>query len=280
MDVQDQFRDGVRWVSLAPIADPHLVAATIAGAFDLRESVGSQALIHSLKRFLEDKHLLLVLDNFEQVVTAADVVADLLEVCPWLKVLVTSRSPLHIRGERQFPVPPLALPDRKHPAGLERLVAVCGRGVCSFSARKPCGLILRSLTRRRPPWPRSATRLDGLPLAIELAAARIKLFSPQALLSRLKSRLDVLTSGARDLPARQQTLRSAIDWSYNLLSDPAKVLFRRLAVFAGGWTLDAAEAVCNVNGDLGGDVLDEIEVLADNSLLTNRLRRPNRALVY
>jgi hypothetical protein len=111
-------------------------------------------------------------------------------------------------------------------------------------------------------------QLDGLPLAIELAAARIKLFSPQALLARLKSRLDVLTSGARDLPARQQTLRSAIDWSYTLLSDPAKVLFRRLSVFSGGLTLDAAEAVCNSEGDLGGDVLDEIEVLVDNSLLT------------
>ena len=121
LDVQDQFRDGVCWVSLAPIADPNLVVATIASAFDLRESMGSQSLLHSLKRYLEDKHLLLVLDNFEQVVTAADGVADLLEVCPWLKVLVTSRAPLHIRGERQFPVPPLALPDRKRPSGLERL---------------------------------------------------------------------------------------------------------------------------------------------------------------
>ena len=266
IDVQDQFRDGVYWVPLAPIADPNLVVATIAGAFDLRESAGGQALIQSLKRFLEDKHLLLVLDNFEQVVTAADVVAELLEVCPWLKVIVTSRSPLHIRGERQFPVPPLALPDRRQPAGLERLsqYAAVELFIQRAQAVKPDFVITNETA---PAVAEICYQLDGLPLAIELAAARIKLFSPQALLARLKSRLDVLTSGARDLPARQQTLRNAIDWSYNLLSDPAKVLFRRVSVFAGGWTLDAAEAVCNAAGDLGSDMLDEIEVLVDNSLV-------------
>ncbi|MFN8597515.1 MAG: adenylate/guanylate cyclase domain-containing protein [Anaerolineae bacterium] len=266
LDTQDQFRDGVYWVPLAAIADPNLVVATIAGVFDLRESPGSQALIQSLKRALEDKHLLLVLDNFEQVVTAADIVAELLEACPWLKIVVASRAPLHIRGERQFPVPPLALPERQRLVDLERLsqYAAVELFIQRAQAVKP-GFAITNETA--PAVAEICHQLDGLPLAIELAAARIKLFSPQALLSRLKSRLDVLTSGARDLPARQQTLRNAIDWSYNLLSGPAKVLFRRLSVFAASFTLDAVEAVCNLDGDLGGDVLDEIDTLVDNSLM-------------
>jgi predicted ATPase/class 3 adenylate cyclase len=267
IDLQDQFHDGVCWVSLAPIGDPNLVVTTIANVCDIREAAGGQSLLHSLKRYLEDKHLLLVLDNFEQVVTAADVVADLLETSPWLKVIVTSRSPLHIRGERQFPVPPLALPDRKRSSGLERLsqYAAVELFIQRAQAVKPDFAITNETA---PAVAEICYQLDGLPLAIELAAARSKLFSPQALLARLKSRLDILTAGARDLPARQQTLRSAIDWSYNLLSDPARVLFRRLSVFSGGLTLDAAETVCNIDGDLGADVLDAIEVLVDNSLLT------------
>jgi predicted ATPase/class 3 adenylate cyclase len=266
-DLKEQFHDGVCWVSLASIGDPSLVVATMANAFDLRESAGSQSLLQSLKRYLEDKRLLLVLDNFEQVVTAADGVADLLETSPWLKVIVTSRSPLHIRGERQFPLPPLALPDRKRLPALERLsqYAAVELFIQRAQAVKPDFAITNETA---PAVAEICYQLDGLPLAIELAAARSKLFSPQALLARLKSRLDVLTSGARDLPARQQTLRSAIDWSYNLLSDPARVLFRRLSVFSGGLTLDAAEAVCNIDGDLGSEVLGEIEVLVDNSLLT------------
>jgi predicted ATPase/class 3 adenylate cyclase len=266
IDLQDQFQDGAAWVPLASISDPDRVAAAIANAFDLREAAGGQSLIHNLKRYLEDKRLLLVLDNFEQIVTAADVVADLLEASPWLKVIVTSRSPLHIRGERQFPVPPLALPDRKRPSDLERLsqYAAVELFIQRAQAVKPDFAITNETA---PAVAEICYQLDGLPLAIELAAARIKLFSPQALLARLKSRLDVLTSGARDLPARQQTLRSAIGWSYNLLSDPARVLFRRLAVFAGSLTLDAVEVVCNIDGDLGSAVLDELETLVDNSLL-------------
>ena len=267
IDLQDQFHDGVCWVSLAPIGDPNLVVTTIANVCDIREAAGGQSLLQSLKHYLEDKRLLLVLDNFEQVVTAADVVAELLEASPWLKVIVTSRSPLHIRGERQFPVPPLALPDRKRPSDLERLsqYAAVELFIQRAQAVKPDFAITNETA---PAVAEICYQLDGLPLAIELAAARSKLFSPQALLARLKSRLDVLTSGARDLPARQQTLRSAIDWSYNLLSDSARVLFRRLSVFSGGLTLDAAEAVCNIDGDLAEEVLDEIEVLVDNNLLT------------
>ena len=220
----------------------------------------------ALQNFLRDKHLLLLLDNFEQVVEAAPVVADLLQACHALKIIVTSRAPLHLRGEREFPVTPLALP--VHGAALPRDQLSHYAAVELFIQRAVAVKPDFAVTNENAPAVAEIChRLDGLPLAIELAAARIKLLSPQAMLNRLERRLPLLTGGARDLPERQQTLRNAIDWSYNLLDDQAKRLFRRLAVFVGGWTLDAAEQVCNLDGDLGADVLDELEELSDNSLL-------------
>jgi predicted ATPase len=266
LDVQGQFQDGAVFVDLAPTSDPNLVVSAIATALAVREAAGGQPLLDGLKLHLRDKHLLLLLDNVEQVIEAAHVVTGLLGACPHLKVLATSRIPLHIRGEKQFPVPPLALPDRKQLPEIERLsqYAAVKLFVQRAQAVKPdFGITSESA----PAITDICYQLDGLPLAIELAAARVKILSPQALLARLTSRLEVLTGGARDLPARQQTLRSTIDWSYNLLSDDAKALFRRLAVFVGGWTVEAAEVVCNVDGDLGADVLDKLEALLDNSLL-------------
>ncbi len=267
LDLLDQFKDGVFFVNLAPISDPSLVASTIATALDVRETVGSRPLIETLKDYLRHKQLLLLLDNFEQVVSAAPVVTELLETCPRLKILVTSRTPLHVRGEKEQPVPTLALPDRKSLPDVERLR--------QYAAVE---LFIQRVLDVKPDFtitPESllaiaeiCTRLDGLPLAIELAAARIKILSPQMMLARLEHRLPLLTEGARDLPARQQTLRSAIDWSYDLLDESARTLFRRLSVFVGGWTLEAAEAVCKSGDDLGIDVLDGLASLVDNSLLT------------
>jgi predicted ATPase len=262
----DHFDDGAYFVALAPIGDPDLVAPTMAQTLDLREMQGSQSILVAVQNYLRDKRVLLVLDNFEQIVAAAAVVSDLLQVCMHLKILVTSRAPLRVRGEHEFLVAPLAVPDAQLPMSLERL-----------SQYAAVELFIQRAVDVRPDFtinndnaPAVAEichRLDGLPLAIELAAARIKLLTPQAILNRLERRLPLLTGGARDLPVRQQTLRNTIDWSYNLLDDQPRQLLRRLAVFVGGWTLDAAEQICNLDGDLGIDVLDELEALSDQSLL-------------
>lgn len=260
----DHFVDGVYFVSLSPISDPELVASAIAQPLGVREAAG-RSLQESLQEYLRDKQLLLVLDNFEQILPAAPLVSALLTTCPRLKVLVTSRASLHLYGEQEFPVSPLALPDAKHftPTRLTAYAAIdlfCQRA----RAVKPDFALT----------PENATAvaqicigLDGLPLAIELAAARIKLFSPAALLARLDQRLTLLTGGSHDLPTRQRTLRDEIAWSYDLLTPAEQKLFCRLAVFVGGFTLEAAQAVGNINGDLAIDVLDGIATLVDQNLL-------------
>jgi predicted ATPase len=266
LEAADRFANGVCYVPLASISDPRLVAATIAQTFGLREARGTESIMAALQNFLRDRQLLLLLDNFEQVVEAASVVAELLQVCPALKIIVTSRAPLRLRGEREFPVTPLALP--VHGATLPRDQLSHYAAVELFIQRAVAVKPDFTVTNENAPAVAEICyRLDGLPLALELAAARIKLLSPQAMLNRLEQRLPLLTGGARDLPERQQTLRNTIDWSYNLLDDRARQLFRRLAVFVGGWTLDAAEQVCNLDGDLGADVLNELEDLSNNSLL-------------
>jgi predicted ATPase len=207
-----------------------------------------------------------VLDNFEQVVEAAPQVAELLAAAPRLKVLITSRVVLHVRGEQELQVPPLALPDPHQLPSLETVAQYAAVALFIVRARdvKPDFQVTNA---NAPAVAEICTRLDGLPLAIELAAARIKLFAPEALRKRLERRLGVLTGGPRDVPARQQTLRQTIDWSYELLTTDEQTLFRRLAVFVGGCTLEAVEAVCATNGAVGGDSLEGMAALVDRSLL-------------
>ena len=249
-EVLPAFRDGVWFVGLAPISDPSLVIPTVAQTLNLHAPPG-HSILSILKEHLLDKHLLLVLDNFEQVMPAGASLADLLASCPHVKLLVTSRSALHLRSEHEFPVPPLALPslEKKRlpdPEALQKYSAVALFGQRAASVR-PDFTINNS---NAAAVVEICARLDGLPLAIELVAARVKLLQPQAIQQRLQNRLQLLTGGAQDLPARQQTLRSAIEWSYDLLNEQEQKLFRRLAVFVGGCTLEAAEAVCGMrNGE-------------------------------
>jgi predicted ATPase len=237
-DLTDDFADGVYFGSLAPIGDPELVVPTIARTLRLREA-GGRPLLELLKAYLSDKQLLPLLDNFEHVAEAAPAVTELLTACPDLEVLVTSRERLHLSGEREYPVPPLRLPDLDRlpsPDALSRYDAVA-LFVERTQAVKPD---FRLNEANAAAVAEICLRLDGLPLAIKLAAARIKLFSPQAMLERLDQRLEVLVGGARDAPARQKTLRATLEWSYELLSEPEQKLFRRLGVFAGGCSLEAA----------------------------------------
>ena len=264
-----RFEGGLTFVNLAPLADAALVASAVARSFDVRES-GDLPLESAIAEHLRSRGAtLLFLDNFEQVSDAATLIQHLLDGCPALTVLVTSRQGLHIYGEQEFPVPPLPLPA---PGALfsPSTLMDCA-SVALFVQRAAAGRPDFTLT------PKNAGavveicfRLDGLPLAIELAAARVKILPPAELLARIERPLELLTGGARDLPERQQTLRQAIKWSYDLLSPAEQKLFRRLSVFAGGCTLEAAEAVCNTLEDLGVDVLDGVTSLVDNSLLGQR----------
>jgi predicted ATPase/DNA-binding CsgD family transcriptional regulator len=259
------FADGICFVALAALTDPALVVSTIAQALGVREQ-GSQPRLHSLEDHLRDRQLLLLLDNFEQLVSAAPVVAELLAAAPRLQVLVTSRASLRLSGEHEFVVPPLSLPDLQNLPPLDRLTEY--EAVRLFIERAQAVKADFTLTEGNGAAVAAIChQLDGLPLAIELAARRSKLFSPQALLPRLRNRLKLLVGGAREKPAHQQTLRGTIAWSYELLEEDEKTLFRRLAVFVEGCTLAAAESVCNAHGDLEGDVLDGVARLVDKSLL-------------
>jgi predicted ATPase/class 3 adenylate cyclase len=260
----DHFRDGVFFVALAPIIEPGLVASTIAQTLGVVESSG-KSITESLKDHLHNKSLLLLLDNFEQVVSAAPLVAEILAACSETKILLTSREGLRISGEREYPVPPLALPSLKQlpPPELLSQFAAVELFIQRARAAKP-GFEITDDTS--PAIAEICYRLDGLPLAIELAAARIKVLPPSALLTRMEHRLEFLTGGGRDLPARQQTLRNAIAWSYDLLDENEQEFFRRLSVFAGGCTVDAVEAIAEDHPS-PGSVLDRLESLLDKSLL-------------
>jgi predicted ATPase/DNA-binding CsgD family transcriptional regulator len=267
-ELQGSFADGVCFVSLAPIQDAALVLPTVVQALGLQGS-SAQGSMDLLKAALRERHLLLLLDNFEPVVAAAPQLVELLAACPRLTLLVTSREVLHVRGEREFPVPPLALPDPQHLPDCETLARY--------------GAVALFLARAREVQPTFAltpdtaqliaeisVRLDGLPLAIELAAARLKLLSLSSLLERLEHRLAVLTGGARDLPERQHTLRDTLAWSYELLSEEEQQLFRRLSIFVGGFILEAGEAVYDALGGESAQVLDGVTSLLDKHLLHQR----------
>ncbi len=264
-ELSDQFADGVFFVALAPLSEVELVVPTIVQTLGIREAEGQPPLA-LLKTVLKDKQMLLLLDNFEQVIEAAVQVAELLAVCPKLKLIVTSRVVLHVQAEREVAVPPLSLPNPKH---LPDLVALSQyEAVALFISRAQAVKADFAVTNANAPAVAAiCVRLDGLPLAIELAAARCKFFAPKALLARLEQGLAVLSGGARDLPARQQTLRAAIAWSYDLLSPQEQQLFRRLAIFVDGCTIEAAEAVCRATGELEADILEGLLSLVDKSLL-------------
>jgi predicted ATPase/class 3 adenylate cyclase len=264
-ELTDHFPDGTWFVSLAPISDPDLVIPTISQALGLQET-RDQTPLEQVKRSLQRKQTLVLLDNFEQVVAAATAVADLLTGCPRLNVLVTSRERLHLRAEHDYAVPPLTLPDPKHLPDLLSLSQY--DAVALFIERAQAVKSEFQVTKSSAPAVAEiCVRLDGLPLALELAAARLRLFPPQALLTRLEQRLPLLVSPTRDAPARQHTLRHTIAWSYDLLDASEQRLFQRLCVFVGGMTLEAVEAVYAALGDEPAMVLDGLASLMDKSLL-------------
>jgi non-specific serine/threonine protein kinase len=260
-----RFPDGVRFVPLAPVRDPGLVVAGIAQALDVRE-VGGRPMPERLTDFLQGRRLLLVLDNFEHVLAAAPVVAELLGASPRVKVLATSRERLNLGGEHELVVSPLALPD------LEDVLTV--EGLNRYDATR---LFLDRARTARADWVVTAAdvpalvgichRLDGLPLAIELAAARVRHLPVCEIAEHLDDRFRLLVAGSRAVPARHQTLRALVDWSHDLLAEAERVLFRRLAVFAGGWTLEAAEAVAAGDGIAREEVFDLLSRLVDQSLV-------------
>jgi predicted ATPase/DNA-binding CsgD family transcriptional regulator/Tfp pilus assembly protein PilF len=283
--LRSDFPDGVVFVALASVGDPSVVLPTIAHALGVREQ-GDRSLVDQIATAVGERRLLVVLDNFEQIVAAAPDVALLLIACARMSALVTSRSPLHVRGEREFPVAPLPVPD---PARLPPAVELAANpAVALFLDRAQATRPDLDLTEEHAAAiAEICVRLDGLPLALELAAARVRLLPPTAMLPRLANRLGLLTAGPRDLPQRQQTLRNAIAWSHDLLTEDEQALFRRLAVFAGGFTLEAAESVVDGQTDrrtdgqshaipspsvfppvpLSVSVLDGVEALVDHSLL-------------
>ncbi|HEV2235809.1 MAG TPA: adenylate/guanylate cyclase domain-containing protein, partial [Ktedonobacterales bacterium] len=265
------FSDGVWLVRLSRLSDPSRVVPTIAQTLAVPEVAG-RSIAEGLREHLAGRQALLVLDNFEQVVGAAAEVAALLETCPRLKLLVTSRLPLRLRGEHEYAVPPLRLPDSDGKMDVGALTQY--EAVALFVQRAQSARADFAVTAANAPAiAEICRRLDGLPLAIELAAARSKLLPPEALLARLGRQLSVLTGGARDLEERQQTMRATIAWSDELLSVEERTLFRRLAVFAGGSTLEAAEAVCGATpsgAPLEMDVLDGLSILVDQSLFQQR----------
>jgi len=265
-DLIEEFPAGVHFVQLGPVTDAGLVPSLIAQSLHVR--AGGHSPLEALKEHLRGslrKPLLLVLDNFEHLVSVAPMVGELLAIGPHLKILVTSRAPLQIYGENEFPMPPLTLPESRNISvdSMQQYSAVA-LFVQRAAAVKPDFVLTQD---NAEDVIEICTRLDGLPLAIELAASRIKLFQPAALRARLASRLQILTGGSRDLPARQQTLRGAIDWSHDFLNEAEQKLFRRLSVFVGGSNLEQIEAVCDTRNDLGLDLLDGMAALVNQSLI-------------
>lgn len=261
--LSDEYEQGVHFVDLSAISDPAGVAQAIANTLDLTASRQDDPHL-LLTNYLAGRHLLLVLDNFEQIMASAPLISDLLLGAPRLQILVTSRELLRLSGEHEYPVPPLALPTSRSVTSPDDLLAY--EAIALFVDRaRSVRHDFRLDERNADAVVAICRRLDGLPLAIELAAARVRLFTPQALLNRLEARLKTLRGGQRDLPERQQTLRGAIDWSYDLLEPEEQKLFWRLAVFSGGFGLDTAEAICGPGLDL--DVIDGVESLLNKSLL-------------
>jgi predicted ATPase/class 3 adenylate cyclase len=267
MEAADRFPHGVFFVPLEPITDPDLVPTALLGTLGVQVSWGNPE--ERLTQYLADRELLLVLDNFEQVLDAAPLMGRILAAAPRIRMLVTSRAPLRIYGEQELPVEPLAVPapggspDPDELAGFEAVALFVERA----RAVRPD---FRLDDSNAAAVAQIVTAVDGLPLAVELAAARIRILSPRAIVDRLGNRLALLAGGARDLPARQQTLRAAISWSHDLLEMPSQLLFRRAGVFVGGFDLDQAEPVCGPPEDTGVDTLDGLGELVDQNMLRQR----------
>jgi predicted ATPase len=260
--LSDEFPDGITFIDLADLRDPAQVIPTAAHTLGIREG-GGQAPIEKLKDYLGGRRALLIFDNFEQVTDAAEAIADLLSAAPAVTALVTSRVPLQLRGEWEYPVSPLTTPPEQ---GQPAEVITDYEAVALFQERASAVKPDFSITdANRAAVVDICRRLDGLPLAIEIAAARVKMLSPEALLARLDQRLPFLVSRAKDLPARQQTLRGAIDWSYQLLGEGERQLFTRLGIFAGGFALAAADQICPSLDE--NEVYDGVEALLNSSLL-------------
>jgi len=264
--VQDQFKDGVFFVDLAPLQDPNLVINRIAHVLGVKESL-THSLLNDIIDHLRTKHSLLILDNFEQILEAAGMVGELIASAPNLKVLVTSREALHLYGEQEYPVPPLSLPEGRFEITPERFIdyEALDLFIQRAQASNP-NFRLSEVNARHVA--ELCIHLDGLPLAIELAAARVKIFSPEYMLDLLSNSLGMLASGPRDFDARHQTLRAAIDWSYNLLDEDEKTLFARLAVFQGSRSLEAIDIVCGHALESG--VLHGLESLLNKSLIIQK----------
>jgi predicted ATPase/tetratricopeptide (TPR) repeat protein len=259
------FRDGVFFISLAEAHEPALVISKIAELLGVREG-GSQSLFEGVKNYLRNKQLLLILDNFEQVLDAAPVVTELLESAPQLKVLVTSRVLLNLHGENEYPVPTLQLPESDSSIHATQLADY--EAIQMFVDRaKAANPHLDINDRNAPIIADICRRLDGLPLAIELAAARVKMLSPEKLLSLLNSRIELLIGGGRDMPARQQTLRNTLEWSMQLLNAQDQALFARLGVFMGGFSLESAQEICQLKDAPELDIFQGVESLLNNSLV-------------
>lgn len=264
-ELTEDFPDGVGFVNLAPIVDPNLVAPAVAHVLGVRDA-GPEPLVARLQSVLRERRLLLVLDNFEHLLDSAPLVTDLLGAAPGLRILVTSRARLRLSGEHEHVVPPLGLAEPGEQGTWD--AAAQSPAVQLFVARAQAVQDAFALTAENAADVAAiCRRLDGVPLAIELAAARVKVLSPIALLARLEQCLPLLTNGGRDLPARQQTMRNTIAWSYGLLSAPEQRLLRRLAIVGGGCTIEAADAIANAVGDLGVEIFEGITSLFEKSLL-------------
>ena len=263
--LHDEYPDGTFFVPLEDAHDRSVVATAIASVLRVQEKP-NRDLEHGIRDFLATREILLVLDNFEQVLSAAPLVAELLEAAQGLRLIATSRALLNVSAEQAFTVPPLDLPDPENLPPADALGQY--DAVALFIERARAVAPDFTVTNENAPAVAEiCSRLDGLPLAIELAAARVRLLDPEAILARLRQHLPALGTGARDMPDRQRTLQKTVDWSFELLGDPERHLFARLAAFAGGWSLSAAEEVCNRDGEVGTDTLDGLEVLAGNSLI-------------
>jgi predicted ATPase len=265
-EVADTFREGAHFVPLAPISDPALVPSAIASVIGITDTP-NQPPMTTLQHMLRDRHLLLILDNFEHVLAAAPCVSELLAAAPHLKVLATSREPLHLYGEQEYAVPPLALPDLEHTDS--QILTACESTALFVQQARSVRADFELTEDNAVAVATICVRLEGLPLAIELAAARIKVLPPRTLLARLNHKLETLTGGAHDLPVRQQTLHNTIAWSYNLLNAAEKALFGRLSVFRGGCSLEAIELVCSDDRKVAA--LARLTSLLDKSLIQQRV---------